>query len=674
MSWLSFWIRLRPSRKAAARSSARPTLEALEERTLLNNRFVVPILNPVDGVNTFASLHDALAAPGLSPGDVIQIEPGATPGTITNADLPAVTNLTIQGDPAAGLAGTPQVTLADPVTIDGSRAGLTFRGVTLGLVGDGSLTFLAGGTLAAAAVVDVGSSAAAAVTLGGTGAVVRDSVFVNEAGGSPAALLLVNAVAGSHNLITGNSFTADAGLVGLVVYQAGSPTTVTDQVTGNTFTALQAPVNILFRESGPISGLVVRANSFQATAANAVAIQLDNGGGSAAPQATQIVGNAISLGGGGSTAVLVAAGAAGTTTSAVVATNTLDTQGAGIGLDVELGPDQTSVLNLKVQGNTFHTNAVGVLIDNGSATPTAPLAGIDLGGGSQHSLGGNNFHSFNSDATATTGAIVLHGVAAGEGTVAAERNLFVRIGTGPKPPVYTDQASVIFDPNGQVDSSNPLTDQAAFVETLYEDFLHRTGDTTKQSDAGGWVSYLLHGGSRAMVIGSIARSDEALGLVVDGLYENILGRAADAAGRKAFIAFLQHGGTVEQAVVALVTSAEFGNRTGSDVAFLQTLYTQLLGRPASTGELSAWLGGLPLLGRAGVAAAVVGSAEFRADVLLQLYGPGAPPAAAVAGQLPDLLHRQTVSAAELGAWVQSGTDVLTMASLIAGTPEFWIDG
>src|SRR5262245_8366684 len=83
-----------------ARRHSRLQVEALEERVVLNNRFVVPAGLPVNNSSNFATLQAALTTPGLAAGDVIQIEPGSTPGQITGAALkmPAVANLTIQGD------------------------------------------------------------------------------------------------------------------------------------------------------------------------------------------------------------------------------------------------------------------------------------------------------------------------------------------------------------------------------------------------------------------------------------------------------------------------------------------------------------------------------------------------------------------------------------------------
>jgi hypothetical protein len=222
--------------------------------------------------------------------------------------------------------------------------------------------------------------------------------------------------------------------------------------------------------------------------------------------------------------------------------------------------------------------------------------------------------------------------------------------------------------------SVPLTaGNAAYVQNLYLDFLHRPGDTSSAADAGAWVMALDAGSlSPQAVANAIARSPEALGVLVDGLYLQILERPSDPGGRAAFVAFLESGGTVEQAFDLMVTSPEYAALTGGTASgFVQALYTELLGRPASPGEIAGLVSVLPSLGRAGVASAILGSTEFRTDAVQALYG--SPTGAFMSGDglLPSLLLRgQAPGAAEVSAWVGSGLDILSMAVAIASSSEF----
>ncbi len=131
---LSFLSRLRRSisRPADPRPTARPRLEALEDRTLLSTFFVVPA-SAIDGVTRFGTLFQALTAPGLGASGVVQIEPAASPEAIQNSDLPNVPGLTIQGDPTAPLSSIPQLNVTDALVIGGGQAGFTLNHVNVGL-------------------------------------------------------------------------------------------------------------------------------------------------------------------------------------------------------------------------------------------------------------------------------------------------------------------------------------------------------------------------------------------------------------------------------------------------------------------------------------------------------------------------------------------------------------
>src|SRR5207245_20034 len=124
------------------------------------------------------------------------------------------------------------------------------------------------------------------------------------------------------------------------------------------------------------------------------------------------------------------------------------------------------------------------------------------------SLGDNNFSSFTS-ANFNSGAIVLTNISSGQGMLDAQRNIFAA-GVSP--------ATVITDANGNVNASNPLTGNAAFVAALYNDVLRRAGDTGNPADAGAWVNALnAETTTPSAVANAVVRSQEGLGLLVDGL-------------------------------------------------------------------------------------------------------------------------------------------------------------
>ncbi len=172
---------------------------------------------------------------------------------------------------------------------------------------------------------------------------------------------------------------------------------------------------------------------------------------------------------------------------------------------------------------------------------------------------------------------------------------------------------------------------------------------------------------------AVARSMEGLGIVVDGLYARLLGRASEANGRAFFVSFLQQGGTVEQVIVMMVTSPEYVATNGAtDTMFVQSLFSHLLGRTGSNAEVAFWVAMVPTIGRAGVANGILASMEYRMDEIQQLYGALPAPIASVASAFPNLLHRSTPpSAAEINFWSNSGQDILTIEVSFEATQEYF---
>ena len=166
-----------------------------------------------------------------------------------------------------------------------------------------------------------------------------------------------------------------------------------------------------------------------------------------------------------------------------------------------------------------------------------------------------------------------------------------------------------------------------------------------------------------------------MGILVDGLYEKLLGRPSDAPGRTYFINLIQGGGTVELAISQMVSGSEFANLTLTDANFVQTLYNKVLGRTANSSEVSYWVAQLPNLGRAGVANTILGGSEFRQDVVQELYGFQLAPVLSVVDLLLPLLHRTTAPVmGDVNYWANSTQDLLTMMTGFAGTGEFFTKG
>jgi hypothetical protein len=604
-------------------------VEALEERMLMNNRFVVPGM--IDDATRFSSLQAALDSPGLNAGDVIQIEPGSSPGHILNTDLPDVRNLTIRGDPAYSVQSIPYFFLDSAVVIGSTQQGFTLKNVELDTQG-GTLQFDTDGTITGCRIQN--DFAGTAIDLNGTSAAVITGSYFENANpmSNSSSLVTVEPAPASSNRITDNQFVAYTGTnITLLNYYGGTGTT--DEVAHNSFVGDTGNQGALF-DVQSTQGLAVQSNTFEDDS-NGRAIQIGP-----PVQDLQVVDNVISLPIGGTGIAFFNPGIQTTSSSIVIANNHISTAGHGTGIDY-VENNQKSTLVAKVEGNDLQGNQIGVGIYSAGV-----VAGFDLGGGPQGSMGANDFRG---DPT----AIYTSAFTAG-GPIDAHMNVFG----------VDDPTTVIYDQHDNpalaaVIWSNRLGGNAAFVETLYLDFLHRTGDVNNPGDAGHWVTLLGQGAPAAAVVSDIARSPEGLGVAVDGLYHRFLSRDADAVGRANFVAYLQGGGTLEGVGRLMLASSEYQSRFPTDSSYVQSLYQNLLHRTGSTAEVNGWVAQLPQLGRAGLAQDSLLSQEYRADEVNDDY--------------THLLHR-TPSTAEVNSWVSSGKDLLSIDTLFAASQEFQMEG
>ncbi len=152
-----------------------------------------------------------------------------------------------------------------------------------------------------------------------------------------------------------------------------------------------------------------------------------------------------------------------------------------------------------------------------------------------------------------------------------------------------------------------------FIQSVYSTLLGRN------ADAGGeeaWLNLLAHGASRAEVIAGITNSDEGQAAsasadntdYVKALYTSVLGREADDAGLDNWVAALTAG--VDRATIAqgISSSAESTAKSASD--FIDELYNNALGRAADAEGKAAWTNALEHgYTQADVAIGIVGSDE-----------------------------------------------------------------
>jgi hypothetical protein len=133
----------------------------------------------------------------------------------------------------------------------------------------------------------------------------------------------------------------------------------------------------------------------------------------------------------------------------------------------------------------------------------------------------------------------------------------------------------------------PRVDPAAdknrsFVQRLYQDLLGHPADASALAQL---TMALGQGASRDRVVRSVTGSDEYAALRAQQVYLRTLHHPPDAAATASMVAFLRGGGTEEQVIAVVAGSDEYFQLAGrTNAGFVDRLYADLLGRPASAAE------------------------------------------------------------------------------------------
>jgi uncharacterized delta-60 repeat protein len=158
-----------------------------------------------------------------------------------------------------------------------------------------------------------------------------------------------------------------------------------------------------------------------------------------------------------------------------------------------------------------------------------------------------------------------------------------------------------------------------FVAQVYRDVLHREADPTGMS----YFTGLLDTGQadRSQVVLFIEASPECRTLAVQQLYQQFLGRPAEAGGLTTWLNYLAAGATVEQVAAQVLGSAEYyALHGGTHMGFLEALYHDVLGRSMDDVGRSAWGGAMDQdMPSAAVAALVLNSPEQDGRQVQQWY-------------------------------------------------------
>ena len=200
--------------------------------------------------------------------------------------------------------------------------------------------------------------------------------------------------------------------------------------------------------------------------------------------------------------------------------------------------------------------------------------------------------------------------------------------------------SLKFSVRPRFDALEDRTTPARFdaITPYYEQILNRLPDA---AGIAAWSSVAQTNGVAAMVRG-IWESPEHRGLEVDAVYQRMLHRVAEPAGRQAWINLFGAGYSEEHVAFAIAASPEYQALHPGSKQLVDAMFNDLLGRPASAADEAAWLN----RSAGAIASGLVSSPEYANGVVGSFYatylGGGNP--TGQAAFVADLTgHRTTVT-------------------------------
>jgi hypothetical protein len=265
------------------------------------------------------------------------------------------------------------------------------------------------------------------------------------------------------------------------------------------------------------------------------------------------------------------------------------------------GVSQSFTLNVAQVASTTVTISGSVFVDfnsNGIRDAGEPgLAGrtvfLDLKNSGQLDAGDP------STVTAADGSFQFTGLTPGTYTV-REKIDFANVAlTGRTSQVVTatanvsgiDFGNVIYNPaypvypQADLYAPHPNADATtAYVRGLYQAILGRAAEP---AGLAAWVNALKAGVSDIQVATLFVNSQEHRQDEVDYYYKTFLGRAPDPASA-GWVNLLMQDGNEAEVIEGILTSREYTSEHASNAAFVNDLYFRLLGRQADSGGLASW--------------------------------------------------------------------------------------
>jgi len=198
----------------------------------------------------------------------------------------------------------------------------------------------------------------------------------------------------------------------------------------------------------------------------------------------------------------------------------------------------------------------------------------------------------------------------------------------------------------------------AIVKGLYNLVLGQAADSAGLAY---WTGQLQAGMSVAQVAGYFYASSAYDSRVVTSYYQTLLGRTGTAAEITGWVAAMQAGWTKSQVANAFISSSEFNSQAPDSAGFIQALYGDILDRQAGAAEVAAWSQALSNgLSRSALAAMILSSSEAAG--------------LAVSSDYVAFLGRPATTG-EVNAWVSLyGTGQLSLdgiAAMFLGSSEYY---
>jgi hypothetical protein len=589
-------------------------IETLEDRTVPASVTVVPLTTAANNSTTFFTLEDAIKAAGTN--GTVTVEPGAIADF--NIDI-TQSGLTVQGDPNVPSSILPGYN----ISIDANNVLLRNLNINFVSVNPGFNHLTVTHSTVNSIFISGGPS-------GNGGNVITQNYITSDI----TAIGNTDLGLATNDVITNNTFASFSNSVVSVTSDNGA-IIADNTINGGGSISTDTAGNSITK--APQTGITVNGGVNVKIANNNIQLAGQNG----TPAGTTGSFTGIVVGPFDPATAGLPAGTIVWAPTVQVLNNTLST-GRGIGLAITApttptGDRDTQVL---VQGNNFHNDLIGVSYtgNKGSSLTT------DLGGGLLGSLGGNDFRGYTNHGTAAAAAIVLQGVDT-SAVLTARSNMFTSTAS---------PANVVFAGAGNIDVTAPLTNNQAFVQSLFNSFLGRTGTI---SELNFWASNLNGANGQSTIVNGIVKSTESLNRIVNSMYLQYLGRSADSLGQAYWVSQIQAGASLESIQAGFISSAEFISSNNSD--YIQGLYRTFLGRTGSSSELAYWYSQLPSMGLSGVALGFATSQENRRDF--------------IAGVFRNDFHR-AAAGSELTFWAGQNGDLLSIETQLLSTPEFFNNG